>query len=80
VVGSRRLITPSSILNNPGEDMLPNGEGQISSKFLGNNWFRITLSGANKASGYTKLLGQLYLRHGALQDTATCYIANPIVN
>jgi hypothetical protein len=67
-------------LNNPFEDMAPKGEGQISSKFLGNNWFRITLSGANNASGNTKLLVQLYPRHGAPQDTGSCYIANPILD
>jgi hypothetical protein len=67
-------------LNNPSEDMLPKGEGQISSKFLGNNWFRITLSGANNASGNTKLLVQLYPRHGAPQDTGSCYIANAMLD
>jgi hypothetical protein len=64
-------------LNNPSEDMFPTGEGQISSKYLGNNWFRITLAGANNASGNNKLLVQFYPRHGAPQDTGTCYIANP---
>jgi hypothetical protein len=67
-------------LNNPFEDMVPKGEGQISSKFLGNNWFRITLSGANNASGNTKLLVQLYPRHGAPQDTGSAYIANPTLD
>jgi hypothetical protein len=67
-------------LNNPSEDMLPTGEGQISSKYLGNNWFRITLAGANNASGNTKLLVQFYPRHGAPQDTGSCYIANAIVD
>jgi hypothetical protein len=67
-------------LNNPFEDMLPTGEGQISSKFLGNNWFRVTLSGANNASGNTKLLVQFYPRHGAPQDTGSAYIANPILD
>jgi hypothetical protein len=67
-------------LNNPFENMVPKGEGQISSRFLGNNWFRITLSGANNASGNTKLLVQLYPRHGAPQDTGSCYIANAILN
>jgi hypothetical protein len=52
----------------------------ISSKFLNNNRFRITLYGANNASGNTKLLVQLYPPHGAPQDTSTCDIANPIVN
>jgi hypothetical protein len=67
-------------LNNPFEDMVPKGEGQISSKFLGKNWFRITLSGANNASGNTKLLVQLYPRHGAPQDTGACYIANAVLD
>jgi hypothetical protein len=67
-------------LNNPFEDMVPKGEGQISSKFLGNNWFRIALSGANNASGNTKLLVQLYPRHGAPQDTGSCYIANAVLD
>jgi hypothetical protein len=60
--------------------MLPTGEGQISSKFLGNNWVRVTLSGANNASGNTKLFVQLYPRHGAPGDTGSCYIANPILD
>jgi hypothetical protein len=63
-------------LNNPSEDMLPSGEGQISSKYLGDNWFRITLAGANNGSGNTKLLVQFFPRHGAPQDTGSCYIAN----
>jgi hypothetical protein len=67
-------------LNNPSEDMLPTGEGRISSKYLGNNWFRITLSGANNASGNTKLLVQFYPRHGAPQDTGSAYIANPVLD
>jgi hypothetical protein len=67
-------------LNNPYEDIAPKGEGQISSKFLGNNWFRITLSGANNASGNTKLLVQLYPRHGAPQDTGSAYIANAMLD
>jgi hypothetical protein len=67
-------------LNNPFEDMAPEGEGQISSKFLGNNWFRITLSGANNASGNNKLLVQFYPRHGAPTDTGSAYIANPILD
>jgi len=67
-------------LNKASEDMSPTGEGQISSKYLGNNWFRITLAGANNASGNNKLLVQLYPRHGAPQDTGTCYIANAILD
>jgi hypothetical protein len=67
-------------LNNTYEDMLLKGEGQISSKFLGSNWVRITLSGANNVSGNTKLFVQLYPRHGAPQDTGSCYIANPILD
>jgi hypothetical protein len=80
VAGSRKTYYAFVHLNNPSEDMLPTGEGQISSKFLGNNWVRVTLSGANNASGNTKLFVQLYPRHGAPGDTGSCYIANPILD
>jgi hypothetical protein len=78
--GQQKIYYAFLRLNNPSEDLLPVGEGQISSKYLGNNWFRVILAGANNASGNTKLLVQFYSRHGAPEDTGSCDIANAILD
>jgi SAM-dependent methyltransferase len=56
------------------------GNGTICRKRLGDGWFRISLAGANNASGNKTLRLQVYPRHGRADDTGTLYVANARLN
>jgi hypothetical protein len=52
------------------------GEGLVGRERLGHGWFRITLRGANNASGSKTVRLQIYPRHGRPEDVGSVYIAN----
>jgi hypothetical protein len=53
------------------------GHGAVTRRRLSEDgWFRVTLSGANNASGNKTVRLQIYPRHGRPEDKGSLYIAN----